>query len=155
MLLLFGFFSVFNADAIHNVDVHKGAMPARYGGRVSSVLDISLKEGNRKEYKFNGGIGLISSRLTAEGPIQKDKSSFVVSSRRTYIDVLTRPLIKGTAAEGSGYFFYDLNTKLNHRFSEKDEIFLSGYFGRDVFSFKNQDLGFGVEMPNGKCNGII
>ena len=150
---LFGFFSVFNADAIHNVDVHKGAMPARYGGRVSSVLDISLKEGNRKEYKFNGGIGLISSRLTAEGPIQKDKSSFVVSSRRTYIDVLTRPLIKGTAAEGSGYFFYDLNTKLNHRFNEKDEIFLSGYFGRDVFSFKNQDLGFGVEMPWGNAMG--
>lgn len=150
---LFGFFSVFNADAIQNVDVHKGAIPARYGGRISSVLDIGLREGNRKEYKVSGGIGLISSRLTAEGPIVKDKSSFILSSRRTYIDVLTRPFIKNTPANGSGYYFYDLNAKFNHRFSEKDEVFISGYIGRDVFSFNNDNLGFNTEIPWGNAMG--
>ena len=150
---LFGFFSVFNADAIKNVDVYKGAMPARYGSRISSVLDIGLREGNRNEYKFSGGIGLISSRFTAEGPIQKDKSSFILSSRRTYIDVLTRPFIKGKPAEGSGYYFYDLNAKFNHRFNEKDEIFLSGYFGRDVFTFSNSNLGFRTDVPWGNAMG--
>ena len=148
---LFGFFSVFNADAISNVGVHKGTMPARYGGRISSVLDISLREGNRREYKVNGGVGLISARLTVEGPIKKDVSSFIISARRTYIDVLTRPFTKGTSAEGSGYFFYDLNAKVNHRFSEKDEVFLSGYFGRDVFSYKNVDAGFGSSIPWGNA----
>ena len=146
---LFGFFSVFNADAISNVDVHKGTMPARYGGRISSVLDISLREGNRREMKVNGGIGLISARLTAEGPIVKDKSSFIISGRRTYIDVLTRPFVNNTSAAGSGYFFYDLNAKINHRFSEKDEIFLSGYFGRDVFSFSSADAGFQRQSRGG------
>ena len=152
---LFGFFSVFNADAIQNVDVHKGAMPARYGGRVSSVLDISLREGNRKETKVNGGIGLISSRLTVEGPIVKDKSSFIISGRRTYLDVLTRPFIKDTQMAGSGYFFYDLNAKMNYRFSEKDEVFLSGYFGRDVFSFKSADAGFNTTIPWGNAIGSL
>jgi len=146
---LFGFFSVFNADAISNVGVHKGTMPARYGGRISSVLDISLREGNRREHKVNGGVGLISARFTVEGPIKKDTSSFIISARRTYIDVLTRPFVKGTPAEGSGYFFYDLNAKINHRFNEKDEIFLSGYFGRDVFNFQNGDAGFGTSIPWG------
>jgi hypothetical protein len=148
---LFGFFSVFNADAISNVGVHKGTMPARYGGRISSVLDISLREGNRREHKVNGGVGLISARLTVEGPIKKDTSSFIFSARRTYIDVLTRPFAKGTSAEGSGYYFYDLNAKINHRFSEKDEVYLSGYFGRDVFSFKNTDAGFGTSIPWGNA----
>ena len=150
---LFGFFSVFNADAIKNVDVQKGAMPARYGGRISSILDIGLREGNRNEYKFNGGIGLISSRFTAEGPIQKDKSSFILSSRRTYIDILTRPFIKGKPAEGSGYYFYDLNAKFNHRFNKKDEVYLSGYFGRDVFTFSNSNLGILTEVPWGNAMG--
>ena len=150
---LFGFFSVFNADAIKNVDVHKGAIPARYGGRISSVLDIGLRDGNRKDYKYSGGIGLISSRLTAEGPIVEDKSSFILSGRRTYIDILTRPLIKGSPAEGSGYYFYDLNAKFNHRFNEKDEVFLSGYFGRDVFSFQNDNMGFSTEIPWGNAMG--
>lgn len=152
---LFGFFSVFNADAIQNVDVHKGAMPARYGGRVSSVLDISLREGNRKETQVNGGIGLISTRLTAEGPIVKDKSSFIISGRRTYLDVLTKPFIKETAMAGSGYYFYDLNAKVNHRFSDKDEIFLSGYFGRDVFSLKSVDAGFSTTIPWGNAIGSL
>ena len=152
---LFGFFSVFNADAISNVDVHKGTMPARYGGRISSVLDISLREGNRREMKVNGGIGLISARLTAEGPIVKDKSSFIISGRRTYIDVLTRPFVNNTSAAGSGYFFYDLNAKINHRFSEKDEIFLSGYFGRDVFSFSSADAGFSTSIPWGNATATL
>ena len=148
---LFGFFSVFNADAISNVGVHKGTMPARYGGRISSVLDISLREGNRREYKVNGGVGLISARLTVEGPIKKDTSSFIISARRTYIDVLTRPFAKGTSAEGSGYYFYDLNAKINHRFGEKDEVFLSGYLGRDIASFTSTDAGFSAYIPWGNA----
>ena len=152
---LFGFFSVFNADAISNVDVHKGTMPARYGGRISSVLDISLREGNRRETKVNGGIGLISARLTAEGPIVEDKSSFIISGRRTYIDVITRPFVNNTSAAGSGYYFYDLNAKVNHRFSEKDEIFLSGYFGRDVFSFSSADAGFSTSIPWGNATASL
>jgi len=148
---LFGFFSVFNADAISNVDVHKGAMPARYGGRISSVLDIHLREGNRRKYKLNGGIGLISSRLTVEGPIVEDRSSFIISGRRTYIDILTRPFVENTTAAGSGYYFYDLNAKVNHRFNNKDQIFLSGYLGRDVFSFKSSDAGFEASIPWGNA----
>ncbi|MBM72378.1 MAG: TonB-dependent receptor [Crocinitomicaceae bacterium] len=150
---LFGFFSVFNADAIKNVDVHKGGIPSRYGGRISSVLDIGLRDGNRKDLKCNGGIGLISSRMTVEGPIVEEKSSFIISGRRTYIDILTRPFLEGKPAEGTGYYFYDLNAKLNHRFSEKDEVFLSGYFGRDVFSFNNDNLGFGTDIPWGNAMG--
>ncbi|MGB1100520.1 MAG: TonB-dependent receptor, partial [Flavobacteriales bacterium] len=148
---LFGFFSVFNADAISSVEVYKGSMPARFGGRVSSVLDLGLKEGNRNELKGSGGIGLISSRLTLEGPVKKGVSSFIVSGRRTYIDVLTRPYVETTQAAGSGYFFYDLNAKYNHRFSDRDEVFVSGYFGRDVFSFNSADAGFGASIPWGNA----
>ena len=148
---LFGFFSVFNADAISSVEIYKGSMPARFGGRVSSVLDLGLKEGNRKEFKGSGGIGLISSRLTLEGPVKPGVSSFILSGRRTYIDVLTRPFVNNTEAAGSGYYFYDLNAKYNHRFSPKDEVFLSGYFGRDVFSFNSADAGFGASIPWGNA----
>ena len=147
---LFGFFSVFNADAISSVEVYKGSMPARFGGRVSSV-DLGVEEGNRKELKGSGGIGLISSRLTLEGPVKKGGVSFIVSGRRTYIDVLTRPYVETTSAAGSGYYFYDLNAKYNHRFSEKDEVFISGYFGRDVFSFQSADAGFGASIPWGNA----
>ena len=127
-----GFFSVFNADAIKDVELIKGGMPAQYGGRLSSVLDISMKEGNMKEHRVDGGIGLISSRLTVEGPIKKDTSSFIISGRRTYIDVLIKPFINDTSPfNGSGYYFYDLNAKVNYRFSDKDRLYLSGYFGRD------------------------
>ena len=132
---LFGFFSVFNADAIKNVSLTKGGMPANYGGRLASVLDITMKDGNYKSFHADGGIGLIASRLTLQGPIKEDTASFILSGRRTYIDVLTRPLIPDTSAfSGSGYFFYDLTAKLNWRLSDKDRLFLSGYFGRDVFS---------------------
>jgi hypothetical protein len=131
---LFGFFSIFNTDAINSVKLIKGGFPAEYGGRLSSVIDIRMKEGNSQELKGEGGIGLIASRLTIEGPIVKNKTSFMVSGRRTYIDVLTRPIIRsqGDGVDG-GYFFYDLNTKVNHRFSDRSRLYLSGYFGRDKF----------------------
>lgn len=137
---LFGFFSVFNADAIKDVSLTKGGFPARYGGRLSSVIEINMKEGNENEYHGEGSIGIVASKLTLEGPIQKGKSSFIVSARRTYIDVLARPLIKkGFESDGSegvaGYYFYDLNAKVNHRFSDKDRLYLSFYTGKDKFYF--------------------
>jgi len=139
---LFGFFSVFNADAIKNLELIKGGMPANYGGRTSSVLDITMKEGNDNQFHGQGGIGLISSRFTLEGPLVKNKSSFVVSGRRTYIDVLTKPFLKDNPNfGGSGYYFYDLNAKANYRISDKDRLYLSGYFGRDVFDFGSSDPG--------------
>jgi hypothetical protein len=139
---LFGFFSVFNADAVKNLELYKGGMPAQYGGRVSSVLDITMKEGNDQGFHGQGGIGLISSRLTLEGPLVRDRGSFIVSGRRTYIDVLTKPLVnEGSNFAGSGYYFYDLNAKANYRLSDKDRVYLSGYFGRDVFDFSGADPG--------------
>ena len=153
---LFGFFSVFNADAIKNVSLTKGGMPANYGGRLASVLDITMKDGNYKSFHADGGIGLIASRLTLQGPIKEDTASFILSGRRTYIDVLTRPLIPDTSAfSGSGYFFYDLTAKLNWRLSDKDRLFLSGYFGRDVFSFNNSDLDFTFNVPWGNSTASL
>ncbi len=150
---LFGFFSVFNSDAIKNTTLIKGGMPANYGGRLSSVVDINMKEGNNKTYHATGGIGLIASRLTLEGPIQKGKSSFMVSGRRTYIDVLTRPFVNNMEKlkrfKGSGYYFYDFNLKANYRISDRDRLYLSGYFGRDVFSFKSPSGSFTIKMPWG------
>ena len=135
---LFGFFSVFNTDAIKDVSLTKGGFPARYGGRLSSVIEINLKEGNENEFHGEGSIGLVASRLTLEGPIQKGKSSFIVSGRRTYIDLLARPFIKKAFEQDggsgkTGYYFYDVNAKVNHRFSEKDRVYLSFYTGRDKF----------------------
>lgn len=153
---LFGFFSVFNSDAIKNVNLIKGGMPASYGGRLSSVVDVSMKEGNMKKYNVEGGIGLISSRLTVQGPIKKDKSSFIVSGRRTYIDLLTRPILKrandGQFA-GNEYYFYDINAKLNYTFSDKDRLYVSGYFGRDVFSFN--DPAFNIRIPWGNATATM
>ena len=131
---LFGFFSVFNADAIKNVRLTKGGYPARFGGRLSSVLEIDMKEGNRKQIEGEGSLGIISSKLTLQGPIIKDKSSFIISGRRTYIDILAQPFIrKANDGNPSGYYFYDLNTKLNYKFSEKDRVYLSAYLGEDRF----------------------
>lgn len=153
---LFGFFSIFNGDAVKNIELIKGGMPANYGGRLASVLDVTMNEGNSKQYKVDGGIGVISSRLTVQGPVKKDTSSFIVSGRRTYIDVLTRPFISDTSRfYGSGYFFYDLNTKINYRISDKDRIFLSGYFGRDVFTYKNKKNGFFAEIPWGNATSSL
>ena len=135
---LFGFFSVFNADAIKNVTLTKGGFPARYGGRLSSILDINMKEGNMKEFHGEGSVGTIFSKLTLEGPIIKDKTSFIVSGRRTYVDALAGPLIRLGLSQGGlkadpRLFFYDLNAKVNHKFSEKDRLFLSYYGGKDDF----------------------
>jgi hypothetical protein len=153
---LFGFFSVFNSDAIKNVNLIKGGMPAQYGGRLASVLDISMDEGNYKEYHIEGGIGVISSRLTVQGPIKKDTSSFIVSGRRTYIDVLMKPFISESSnIYGTGYYFYDLNTKINYILSDKNRLFLSGYFGRDVFTYRNKESGFSVNIPWGNATASL
>ncbi|MFD2785125.1 TonB-dependent receptor [Hymenobacter rubripertinctus] len=135
---LFGFFSVFNADALNNVELIKGGFPARYGGRLSSVLDISMKEGNMQEFHGEGAVGIVASKLTLEGPIKKDTASFLISARRTYLDVLAQPFIKSQlSAEGSkgsiGYFFHDLNAKLNWKLSGRDRLYLSAYTGYDKF----------------------
>lgn len=153
---LFGFFSIFNADAIKNVSLIKGGMPAQYGGRLSSVLDVSMKEGNNQKYQVEGGIGLIASRFSIQGPIKKDKSSFIISARRTYIDALVKPFVKKSSQfYGSGYYFYDLNAKLNYKFSEKDRLYLSGYFGRDVFDFVNGRQSLKVNIPWGNATGTL
>ena len=153
---LFGFFSVFNSDAVKDVNLIKGGMPAQYGGRLASVLDISMNDGNSKEYHVEGGIGVIASRLTVQGPIKKDTSSFIVSGRRTYIDVLMKPFInEDSDLYGTGYYFYDLNTKLNYILNEKNRLFLSGYFGRDVFSYRNKDSGFSVDIPWGNATASL
>ncbi|RYY68469.1 MAG: TonB-dependent receptor [Chitinophagaceae bacterium] len=153
---LFGFFSIFNSDAIKNVSLIKGGMPAQYGGRLSSVLDISMKEGNNQQYQVEGGIGLIASRFSIQGPIKKDKSSFIVSARRTYVDAIAKPFIsKESQFYGSGYYFYDLNAKLNYKFSEKDRLYLSGYFGRDVFDFVNGRQSLDVNIPWGNATGTL
>lgn len=152
---LFGFFSVFNADALKNTTIIKGGMPAQYGGRLSSVLDVTMKEGNNKRFQADGGIGLIASRLTLQGPIQKNKSSFIISGRRTYISELAQPQINKTDFAGSGYYFYDLNAKVNYTFSDKDRVYLSGYFGRDVFTFANADRDFTTSIPWGNATGTL
>ncbi len=140
---LFGFFSVFNADAIRSVELVKGGFPARYGGRLSSVVDINMKEGNKNKLHGEGGIGLIASRLTLEGPIQKGKSSFMISGRRTYYDILAKPFIKGNVK--GGYYFYDLNGKVNFKLGNKDHLYISGYFGNDKFYAKQkQNLAEGI-----------
>ncbi|MCD4691931.1 MAG: TonB-dependent receptor plug domain-containing protein, partial [Calditrichales bacterium] len=127
---LLGFFSVFNSDAIKDVKLFKGSAPAEYGGRLSSVLDLKMNEGNSKEYTFSGGVGLISSRLTFQGPIVKDKGSFIISGRRTYADLFLKLTEDLTDIQ---LYFYDLNMKANYRFGMNNRLFLSGYFGRDVF----------------------
>ncbi len=130
---LFGFFSVFNPDAVKGVQLYKGGIPARYGGRLSSILDVRMKEGNNQNFEVQGGIGTIFSRLSVEAPIVKDKSSFLLAGRRSYIDVLAAPFLSDEFA-GTKLNFYDLTLKTNYRFSDKDQVFLSGYLGRDVFS---------------------
>lgn len=153
---LFGFFSVFNGDALKNVSLIKGGMPANYGGRISSVVDVAMKEGNNKTFQAEGGIGTISSRLSLQGPLVKDKASWMVSARRTYIDVLVRPFVNSESPfAGSGYYFYDLNAKMNYRFSDRDRLYISGYFGRDVFSFNNRQRSFNARIPWGNSTGTI
>ena len=131
---MFGFFSVFNPDAVKDVKLYKGGIPAEYGGRLSSILDVRMKEGNVKEYEVNGGIGTIFSRFAVEGPIVKDKASFILAGRRSYIDVLAKPFLKGDLKD-VGLYFYDLTFKTNYNINEKNRVYLSGYLGRDNFKF--------------------
>ncbi|MCC6727463.1 MAG: TonB-dependent receptor [Saprospiraceae bacterium] len=150
---LFGFFSTFNTDAVKDLKLYKGGFPAQYGGRLSSVIDVRMKEGNNQHFAGTGGIGLISSRLTLEGPIQKDKSSFIVSGRRTYADIFTRMINKSNEGDPEynpipDYYFYDLNTKVNFDLGEKDHLYLSGYFGRDVFGFNGDFFDFSFSWGN-------
>ncbi len=146
---LLGFFSVFNADAIKNTTLIKGSMPARYGGRLSSVVDVQMKEGNSKDFGAAGGIGLISSRLMVEGPIVKDKGAFLLAGRRTYLMDIVQPFIKNTNYAGTNYYFYDFNAKLNYKISDKDRIFISGYFGRDIFKFQSETNDLTFNFPYG------
>ncbi|WP_339837653.1 TonB-dependent receptor [uncultured Maribacter sp.] len=148
---LFGFFSVFNPDAIKDVKLYKGGIPARYGGRVSSVLDIFQKEGNSKDFKMNGGIGAVASRLLVEGPIKKNKAAFLIGGRASYAHLFL-PLfdVDNTA------YFYDLNTKLNYRLDDKNNIFLSGYFGRDVFGINDSFVNtYGNAVGNFRWNHLF
>jgi len=131
---LFGFFSIFNADAIKDLKLYKAGIPANYGGRLSSVLDVRQKEGNNKNFSGNGGLGLISSRLNLEGPIQKDKSSFMVAGRRSYADLFLK-LSGDEELKDNKLYFYDFNAKVNYILNPKNRVYLSGYFGKDVASF--------------------
>jgi TonB dependent receptor/CarboxypepD_reg-like domain/TonB-dependent Receptor Plug Domain len=149
---LMGFFSVFNNDAIRDVKLYKGDIPASYGGRLSSVLDVRMKEGNTKKITVTGGVGLISSRLTVEGPIINEKTSFLISGRRTYADLFF-PLLTDSNAKKSILYFYDLNFKLNHQFSDNDRLYLSAYLGRDIFGEKgSSDAGFGNKTATLRWN---
>ena len=148
---LFGFFSVFNPDAVKDLKLYKGGIPARFGGRLSSVLDIYQKEGNSKEFEMNGGIGLISSRLLAEGPLKKDKGSFLVAGRSSYAHLF----LKLADNENSAYF-YDLNTKFSYKLNENNNVYLSGYFGRDVFSISESFINtYGNSVFNLRWNHLI
>jgi len=148
---LFGFFSVFNPDAIKDLKLYKGGIPARYGGRVSSVLDIYQKEGNSKTFHANGGIGVISSRLLAEGPLKKDKGSFLLGGRSSYAHLFL-PLFN---IDNVAYF-YDLNTKLSYRLNDRNNVYLSGYFGRDVFRISDSfDNTYGNAVLNFRWNHLF
>ncbi len=152
---LFGFFSVFNPDAVKDVKLYKGGIPARYGGRLSSILDIRMKEGNSKKHEVSGGIGTVFSRLAVEGPIVKDKASFIVAGRRSYIDVLARPFTD-VLDNGAALYFYDLTAKTNININEKNRIFFSGYFGRDVFRFDElQGFDWGNATGTLRWNHLI
>ncbi|GAB3636197.1 TonB-dependent receptor [Hymenobacter arcticus] len=156
---LFGLFSVFNSDAVQSVDLYKAGFPAQFGGRLSSVVDVKLREGDRSKFVTTGGIGLISSRLSFEGPIQKGKGSFIVSGRRTYFDIFTRALNRANAGKEDyspipDYYFYDFNAKGNYTLGEKDQLFLTGYLGRDVFGFTSPN-GFQAQFTWGNTLGAL
>ncbi|MFC2116647.1 TonB-dependent receptor domain-containing protein, partial [Bacteroidota bacterium] len=151
---LMGFFSVFNNDAVKDVKLYKGDIPADYGGRLSSLLDIRMKDGNMKKFSGSGGIGTISSRLTLEGPIIKDKTSFLIAGRRTYADVFL-PFAKDKEVRDNSLYFYDLNVKLNHIFNEKNRLFVSGYMGRDVFANDFARMAFGNQTYSLRWNHLF
>ena len=151
---MLGFFSVFNNDAIKDVKLYKGDIPARYGGRLSSVLDVRMKDGNSKKFSGSGGIGIISSRLTLEGPIVKDKTSFLIAGRRTYADLFLF-LASEENLKKSKLYFYDLNAKVNHTINENNRIFISGYFGRDVFKNPFAEMNLGNTTATARWNHLF
>ncbi len=148
---LFGFYSLFNGDALKSVELTKGGFPARFGGRLSSVLEMNMKDGDKEQYRAEYGVGLISSRFTVQGPIKKNQSSFLLSGRRTYIDALIYPLLPEESK--GGYYFYDFNAKVNFKIDNKNTVYLSGYFGRDKFyarsNFSDYSSQFGLYWGNG------
>ncbi|HOS57870.1 MAG TPA: TonB-dependent receptor plug domain-containing protein [Bacteroidales bacterium] len=159
---LFGFFSVFNPDAVKSVDVVKSGMPAYYGGRLASIIDVVQQEGNMKRFQVDGGIGLIFSRLTVQGPIKKEKCSFSLSGRRTYIDFLIQPFLKkGSPLKGTDFYFYDLNAKLDIVINAKHRLYFSSYYGNDVYGFKSFSgstfvkLAWGNAVASAKWNYAI
>jgi hypothetical protein len=151
---LFGFFSVFNPDAVKDVKLIKGGIPAQYGGRISSILDVRMKEGNAKKREINGGIGTIFSRLTYEQPFAKGKGSFIVAGRRSYIDVLAKPFLNSDLRD-SKFYFYDLTAKVNYRLGNKDTFYASGYFGKDVFGGGDFGFGWGNATATARWNHIF
>lgn len=153
---LFGFFSVFNPDAVKDVKLIKGGIPSQYGGRVSSILDIRMKEGNAKKLAVNGGLGTIFSRLSIEAPIIKDKMSFIIAGRRSYIDALVKPFVKKTnPIKESDFYFYDLTAKINYRINDRNTVFASGYFGRDVFGATAFRFNWGNSTATVRWNHIF
>lgn len=152
---LFGFFSVFNPDAVKDTKLYKGAVPARYGGRLASILDVRMKEGNSKKFEVAGGIGSVFSRVAVEGPIVKDKASFIVAARRSYIDVLARPFVP-ILKNGGALNFYDLTLKTNYDINRRNKVYLSGYFGRDIFRFdKTQGFNWGNATATLRWNHLF
>ena len=156
---LFGLFSLFNSDAVQSVDLYKSGFPAQFGGRLSSVVDVKLREGDRQHFTTSGGIGLISSRLGFEGPINKGKGSFLLAGRRTYFDVFTRALNRANAGKEDyspipDYYFYDFNAKANYTLGEKDQLFFTGYLGRDIFGFTSPN-GFQSNFTWGNTLGVL
>ncbi|MEQ8470148.1 MAG: TonB-dependent receptor [Marinoscillum sp.] len=152
---LLGFFSVFNPDAVKDVKLYKGGIPAKYGGRISSVLDVRMKEGNNKRYAVSGGVGTIFSRLAVEGPLIKDKASFIIAGRRSYADVLFKPFVEALQ-DGAQLYFYDLTLKTNYTYNDKNRIFLSSYLGRDVFMFdKTQGFTWGNKTATLRWNHLF
>jgi len=152
---LMGFFSVFNPDAVRDIQLYKGGMPAKYGGRISSIMDIRMKDGNSKRFALQGGIGTIFSRLAIEAPIIKDKSSFIISGRRSYIDVLAKPFVDEFDEE-TQFYFYDLTLNAHYDFNENNKIYLSGYLGRDVFKVNAvQGFQWGSTMASLRWNHLF
>jgi hypothetical protein len=150
---LLGFFSVFNSDALKDVKLYKGGIPAQYGGRASSVMDVRMRNGNMKEWDVSGGLGLISSRVTVEGPITKDQGSVVLSARRTYVDILAEPFLEDF--DDFSLYFYDLNFKANYKLGENDRVYASGYLGRDVLGTDNFGFDWGNMTFTGRWNHIF
>ncbi len=153
---LFGFFSVFNPDAVKDVKLIKGGIPSQYGGRVSSILDVRMKEGNSKKLAVTGGLGSIFSRLSIEAPIIKDKASFIIAGRRSYIDALVKPFAKPSSPiKNSVFYFYDLTAKFNYRIDDKNTVFASGYLGRDIFGATAFKFNWGNSTATARWNHIF